>query len=73
MQIKISNVSMRYGQEGVLEHVEVLFNARNEEISINSGNFKLTAEEYAGNETIDNLEVIAKDRLLKGLNTNGTE
>ena len=68
MKFQITNVNMRYA-DGVVELVQVQFTGNDEERTVNiNGYITLTAEEYAGNESIENLEAVVRqsvaDRLL---------
>ena len=68
MKIQITNVNMRYA-DGVVELVQVQFTGNDEERTVNiNGYVPLTAEDYAGNESIANLEAVVRqsvaDRLL---------
>lgn len=67
MIFQITNVNMRYA-EGELESVQVFFTGRNEDGSINiSGYIPLSAEEYAGNESISNLTNLVKEKVIEKL------
>lgn len=61
MDIFIINVTLIYADEQ-LDRVDVRFNGKNETVNIH-GNFELTADEYRGNESTENLVVIAKQKL----------
>ena len=68
MKFQITNVNMRYAG-GVVELVQVQFTGNDEGRTVNiNGYIPLTAEEYAGNESIENLDRMVRqslaDRLL---------
>lgn len=63
MNIQITNVNMTY-EEGAVKGVQVFFHGYDAERTINlSGFIPLTADEYAGNESIDNLNGLIHDNL----------
>lgn len=68
MKFEVRSVNMKY-ENNELVSVQVIYSARNETrtVSIN-GNFELTAEEYAGNEAIEQLEQLAKQHTLNEVN-----
>lgn len=68
MKFEVRSVNMKY-ENNELVSVQVIYSARNETktVSIN-GNFELTAEEYTGNEVIEQLEHLAKQHTLNEVN-----
>jgi hypothetical protein len=67
MIIQVTNVNMRYA-EGELDSVQVFFTGRNEDGSINiSGYIPLSAEEYAGNESVPTLTALVKNKVIEKL------
>ncbi|MFC4387530.1 hypothetical protein ACFOZ1_06845 [Gracilibacillus marinus] len=63
MNIQITNVSMRYA-EGEIESVQVHFNGHNDDRTINiNGYIPLTAEQYAGNESVTALQAIVRQEV----------
>jgi hypothetical protein len=68
MNFRISNVQIKYSEDGQLEAVQVYFIANEQDNSINmNGNIPLTAEEYAGNESVAALASIIKGRVIERL------
>ncbi|MCA1058124.1 hypothetical protein LCL96_04225 [Rossellomorea aquimaris] len=68
MNIRISNVQIKYSDEGQVEAAHVYFIANEPDNSINmNGNIPLTAEEYAGNESVAALASIIKARVIERL------
>ncbi|NMH67298.1 hypothetical protein HF072_00575 [Bacillus sp. RO3] len=68
MNFRISNVQIKYSDDGQLEAVQVYFIANEQDNSINmSGNIPLTAEEYSGNESVAALAGIIKGRVIERL------
>ncbi|UII58126.1 hypothetical protein LS684_21120 (plasmid) [Cytobacillus spongiae] len=68
MNFRISNVQIKYSEDGQLEAVQVYFIANEQDNSINmNGNIPLTAEEYAGNESVTALSGIIKQRVIERL------
>jgi len=70
MNIQISTVTMRYDADKNVSGVQVHFSGSNDGRTINiNGYIPLSAEEYAGNESLTALEGIVKqqvaDRLLE--------
>ncbi|WP_101933948.1 hypothetical protein [Virgibacillus dokdonensis] len=63
MKIQITSVNMRY-KEGQVDSVQVHFNGNDEQrtISIN-GYIPLTADQYAGNESVEALEGIVRQEV----------
>jgi hypothetical protein len=63
MIIQITNVSMRY-EDGAVASVQVHFNGHNEDRTINiNGYIPLTAEQYAGNESVTALQAIVRQEV----------
>ncbi|GAE32457.1 hypothetical protein [Halalkalibacter hemicellulosilyticus] len=68
MNFEVRSVNTRYS-DGEMVSVQVSYAARNSDRSVSaSGNLVLSAEEYEGNESIAQLEEIAKDHLLEEIN-----
>ncbi|AUJ26540.1 hypothetical protein A21D_03506 [Virgibacillus dokdonensis] len=63
LKIQITSVNMRY-KEGQVDSVQVHFNGNDEQrtISIN-GYIPLTADQYAGNESVEALEGIVRQEV----------
>ncbi|WP_078597107.1 hypothetical protein [Evansella clarkii] len=74
MNFQIRSVNTRYDENNNVKSVQVAYAAKNEErtISVN-GNLELSAEEYAGNESIEKLEEKAKNHLLNEINKDKEE
>lgn len=67
MKFQITNVNMRY-DDGVVELVQVQFTGNDEKRTVNiNGYIPLTAEEYAGNESIENLEAVVRQSVAERL------
>lgn len=65
MNVQITRVSMNYAG-GAIESVQVHFNGRDEERTINvNGYIPLTAEEYQGNEGVASLEQLVREEVSK--------
>ncbi|AMQ06723.1 hypothetical protein [Sporosarcina psychrophila] len=63
MNIQITNVNMSY-KEGQIVSVQVFFQGHDDERTINlSGYVPLTAEEYAGNESIVSLSALVRQNV----------
>ncbi|GEM02975.1 hypothetical protein SAMN05421839_10583 [Halolactibacillus halophilus] len=68
MKFEIRSVNTRYS-EGELVDVSLSYLGRDSERRVNvSGTFELTAEEYAGNEAIAQLEELSKNHALSVIN-----
>jgi hypothetical protein len=68
MNFRISNVQIKYSEDGQLEAVQVYFIGNEQDNSINmSGNIPLTAEEYAGNESVASLAALIGQRVIERL------
>lgn len=64
MNVNITNVNMRYDNEGNLQTVQVHFSSHNVDRSINAnGYITLTAAQYAGNESVTALETIVRQEV----------
>lgn len=63
MNIQITNINIRY-QEGQVAGVQVYFNGQDDERTMNlNGHIPLTAEEYAGNESIAALSELTRQKV----------
>lgn len=64
MNFEVRSINTRY-KDSQIENVQVSYRAQNEARSLNgNGNFTLSAEEYAGNESFATLEHMSKQHLL---------
>lgn len=70
MNYEIRSVNMRYKDDEV-ETARVIYTARNKDRTVTiNGNFDLTAVEYAKNEAVEQLEVMAKEHLMSEVSAN---
>lgn len=68
MNFEIRSVNTRY-EDGAVKSVHIAYAAKNASRSINvSGTLELSADEYAGNESIERLEELSKQHLLEEIN-----
>jgi len=73
MNIQITNVNMRYA-EGQLSGVQVYFSGKDQEQTINlTGHVPLTAEEYAGKESIEALSELIRQKVNEKLTGSAAE
>lgn len=68
MKVQITSVNMKYDDDGDIESVKIHFysNSHNRSVSLN-GHFSLSGEDYKGNESVKDLEKLAKDHVVSEL------
>ncbi|MFT0138744.1 hypothetical protein ACEK07_20845 [Alcanivoracaceae bacterium MT1] len=68
MIIRINSTNVRYSEEGEVASVQVHFSGNDDQRTINiNGYIPLTAEEYNGNEPINALIGIVKQKIVEKL------
>lgn len=67
LEIQITGTNIRYADDGI-SSVQVQFQGRDEQMNINlNGNIPLTAEEYQGNEPLESLKLVVKNKVIERL------
>lgn len=73
MNVQITGVSMKY-KENIIDGVNVQFKAQNEDRTININGFiPLTADQYAGNESLSDLEDVVRQEVANKIVGNSVE